>query len=401
MSEPEEYYWQYLEALQPFKDEAKELTENELEQALSRYEYGLRLSQIAYEHATKSSRDLMNRGAEIIEQTGISLARCIDPLSRGKISKAILEHQLQCALPRILALKTVFEYTSYTVDEKSGKVPKDSDDFEAWEEFYTTDEFEMRNETLEALMAYLTVGARVAKSYGEIFMVNWVTAIRLLYDVTNQKSGQGMSIEEANKICASFVAGLRDLKLAVHLGRKCDRSATPIQINTPYYVAEDDNFGITAKRVGFDDNSVEGWAKAHNGQIIGDRFFLTYTAEDGLSLRDVIRCPKQDGKAFNYPKMAKYKTNGKVNVKFKALVAILRQLERDPNKPCQSPPDENWSGAFQTGPGETAKMVHRFVQEQMRPRINREHKLANRWMFLTVEEVKKWKKKNRRCHPIG
>ena len=389
MSEPEEYYWEDLEALEPFKEEAEELTRNERDQAISRYDYDLKLSQIAYAQATKPSPDLIKRGAEIIELIGDAFADCMVPLRRGKITRAVPTYQLQRALPRALSLRTVFEYTSYTVDEKSGKVPASSDDFEAWEDYHQTEEYELRNGMLESFMAYLTVGARIAKTYGEIFMVNWITAIRLLYDATNQKSGQGMELREAEKICASYVAGLHDLELAIHLGRKCDLSATPVQINTPFYVAEDDNFGITAKRVGIEDGSIEGWARQHNGQVVGERFFLSYTPEEGLSLRDVIRCPAADGTDYNYPKLARYKTHGKVNIKFKALIAILKQLERDPEKPCQSPPDENWSGAFQDGAGDTAKLVHRFVQEQMRPRVDNEGKLANRWMFLTVAEVKR------------
>ena len=389
VSEPEEYYWEYLEALKPFKKEAEELTQEELNQALLRYDYDLRLSRIAFEHATKPSQDLVKRGAEIIELIGEAFTDCMEPLRRGKIERAVPAYQLQRALPRALALRTVFDYTSYTVDEKSGKVPASSDDFQEWDDYHQTEEYELRNGMLEAFMAYLIVGARVAKTYGEIFMVNWITAIRLLYDATNQRSGQGMEEDKADKICASYVAGLRDLKLAVHLGRKCDSSATPEQINTPFYVAEDDNFGITSKRVGIEDNSIEGWARQHNGQVIGERFFLSYTADEGLSLRDVIRCPNPDGKNYNYPKLARYKTHGKVNVKFKALIAILKQFERAPEKPCQSPPDENWSGAFQSGAGETAQLVYRFVQEQMRPRLDKEGKLANRWMFLTVAEVKR------------
>ena len=408
MSEPEEYYWEYLEALKPYKEEANELTHDALKQALSRYGYDLQLSRIAYEHAAKASPELIKRGAEIIELIGEAFKECIDSLLRGNILQAVPACQLQRSLPRALALRTVFEYSSYTVDEKSGKFPANSDDFQEWNDYHQTDEYELRNWMLEAFMAYLIVGARVARTYGEMFMVNWVTAIRLLSDATNQKSGQGMELNEAEKICASYAAGLRDLELAIHIGRKCDRSATPEQINTPFYVAEDDNFGITSKRVGIEDSSIVGWAKQHNGQIVGERFFLTYTDEDGLSLRDVIRCSNQDGKAFNYPKLARHKTHGKVNIKFKALIAILKQLERDPDKPCQSPPDENWSGAFQSGAGETAQLVHRFVQEQMRPRMDKEGKMTNRWMFLTVGEVRSLVKKSKRerktktkkCHDL-
>ena len=389
MSEPEEYIWEYQEALECFRKEAAELTQESLDQTLANYAYDLELSRVASENATKASRDLVRRGAEMIELMGIAFKKGIDSLRCGKVSRIVSVNQLQ----RALVLRTVFEYNSYTVDTKSGKIPESSDDFIEWYDYYQTDEYELRNELLEAFMAYLTVGAREAGKYGEMFMVNWVAAIRLLYDATNQRSGQGMELHEAKKICEAYEAGLRDLELAIHLKRECDRSATPEQINTPFYVAEDDNFGITAKRLGFEDDSIEGWAKEHNGQIVGERFFLTYTVEDGLSLRDVIRCPDADGKAYNYPKLARYKTHGKINVKFKALIAILRQLERDPDKPCQSPPGENWSGAFQSGAGETAKLVYRFVQEQVRPRLNKEGKIANRWMFLTVNEVKQLARK--------
>lgn len=392
------------EALDYWRKEAFDLTEYERNRDMEdTYHYSLRVAKLwpkFKEHPNCPNRIDILEGQESLSEAKKAITKAAEALSRRNVRLAVCYFESQMdKYVQILELKTTFEVSVYSIDESAENLPRNEDDFVETEDCFVCAEYDDRNDFLEGYMAFLTWGARYSHGFKNLGIEHWIRAIRKLKQTSDQRSGQGMSLEDAKEIFVETREAIKDLALVVHLTADCPEGASPITVNDEFFIAEEGLMGISAIRfrehppceVLNEESMDEEWIIYHNHQVIGGRIEINYSAEEGLSLRDVVRCPKPEGTQFNYRSLCKAKYKGKRDQRFHIITLLLMALGEGSKNTCQSKGEE-WSKCFQAPKSDDPEngrkaTAYRFKVEQLEPLKDKKGVYNGEWRFKTKAEI--------------
>ena len=389
-----------IKTISEWHERARLLTAEDFKSVKEHYGYDRKLSEIPYSVNRSPDAPLnLFDGALAIETATDDLRSCAAQMARRNFEKAVPNWRTFANMPRILQLRTVFEHSYYTFWADEKKLPESDDNLDCGIASTETEEHYMRCRFLEALMAYLTFGARCSVEFGPPFLQNWLLAINILRKRLHINSGRDLDESEANQMVRAIENAIFDIQTAIHIiSSTNDPDDAPEKVNGSFFIAEDEAFGISCDRTNFAKvNSDEDWLEKHDGVTVGNRFLVSYTPQKGLSLRDVIRCKNPRSGNYYYPSIASRKSKVRLN----AVVTLLRSLERNPLEFCRAPKDVNWRGAFQKSHSKeaAANIPHRFKKEQIFVSGNSSGFKVSRWRFYTEDEIRNNVSKKRRQRP--